>query len=103
MADTVRVDPHASHWRKNSRFSLVSRVSADLQVLQVTYSTGGRVSSVRDDHTNVPLQDIFNLLLLEPALDDQSLVSINGPSCSQFSKQELNHVIRLTMFIKELS
>jgi len=39
MALTDRREPHDSHDMKNIRFSLVRRVSGDLHVLQVTYST----------------------------------------------------------------
>ena len=40
IALTDRRLPHDSHAMKKIRFSFVSRVSGDLQVLQVTYSTG---------------------------------------------------------------
>ena len=39
MAVTERDDPHVSHFTNKSLFSFVRLVLADLQVLQVTYST----------------------------------------------------------------
>lgn len=39
MGFTERLEPHDSHDMKKIRFSFVSNVSGDLQVLQVTYST----------------------------------------------------------------
>ena len=36
---TDRLEPHDSHAMKKIRFSFVRRVSGDLHVLQVTYST----------------------------------------------------------------
>lgn len=42
MALTERLEPQDSQDMKKIRFSLVSRVSGDLHVLQVTYSTRGQ-------------------------------------------------------------
>ena len=39
IAETDLVEPQDSQAMKNNRLSLVSKVSGDLQVLQVTYST----------------------------------------------------------------
>lgn len=39
MVATERLDPQDSHDMKKMRFSLLRRVSGDLQVLHVTYST----------------------------------------------------------------
>lgn len=77
IADTVLVDPQDSHCKKNKRFSFVRIVSADLQVLQVTYST-----ELKELNTNVPFEHVLNLLLLETTLDDQTLISINTAACS---------------------
>lgn len=44
IAVTLRLEPHELHVRKYRRFSpLLSSVSGDLHVLQVTYSTERRV------------------------------------------------------------
>lgn len=45
--------------------------------------------------TNVPPQYGLNLLLLEPALNDQSLSAVDGPICTQFGEEELNNVFGL--------
>lgn len=39
MVETELREPHDSHVTKKRRFSLPSRVSDDLQILHVTYST----------------------------------------------------------------
>ena len=41
VAFTERLEPHDSQDMKNIRFSFVRRVSGDLHVLHVTYSTVG--------------------------------------------------------------
>ena len=45
------------------------------------------------EHTNISPQDILNLLLLKPALDDQSPATVHTPTSSQFRKQELHNVV----------
>ena len=98
MAETVRVDPHDSHCTKNNLFSLVSNVSADLHVLHVTYST--KQSSVfRNSYsrlTDILLEQVLNLFLLESTLDNQTLRTIDRARCSHFSKQVLNNVLGLS-------
>ena len=84
MAVTLRREPQELQVMKYNRFSpLLSSVSGDLQVLQVTYSTFSLLAivldhhRVGDEHTDVSSKDILNLFLLETALDYQSSASIN--------------------------
>lgn len=78
MAVTLRLLPHELQLTKYNRFSpRTSSVSGDLQVLQVTYSTiewlvyvQARFRSNRVRLTNIPPEDVLNLLLQELALDD---------------------------------
>ncbi len=46
--------------------------------------------------TDILLEQILNLLLLEPTLDNQTLRSINRASRSHFSEQVLNDVLGLS-------
>lgn len=43
--------------------------------------------------TDIPSQDILNLLLLETTLDDETSRTVNGARSTQFSKQELRDVL----------
>ena len=43
---TERLDPQDSHDMKKIRFSLLSRVSGDLHVLHVTYSTAAECQTI---------------------------------------------------------
>jgi len=80
MALTDRLDPHDMQDMKKIRFSFVRRVSKDLHVLQVTYSTieqrgsaqiaGGGTRWEMRDHTDVTTKDIFYLFLLEATFDN---------------------------------
>lgn len=99
---TLRRLPHDSHAMKKIRFSFVRRVSGDLQVLQVTYSTFKGALGVKRrrppdimKHTNVSPQDVLDLFLLEFSLDDQPACAINTTCCSHFGEQELDNVFRL--------
>lgn len=94
--------PHDSHDMKKIRFSFVSSVSGDLQVLQVTYSTVGRgkfritLESTRGiPLTDVSAQHVLHLFLLESTFDDKSAGSIHASCRSHLRKQELDDVFRL--------
>lgn len=76
---------------KKIRFSFVSSVSGDLQVLQVTYSTENTSElehrtrkSTRDTH--VTAEDILDLLLLESTFDDEATSAIYASCGSHLSK-----------------
>ena len=127
IAETDRVEPQDSHWTKYKRLSLLKIVSGDLQVLHVTYSTIYipnikeisknilgiykyislsfslfqtrflYVKQRRKVLTNISSQYIFDLLLLPSTLHNKTLGAINWTISTQFSKQELNNVFRLTM------
>jgi hypothetical protein len=45
--------------------------------------------------TNVPTQHMLDLLLLEPALDDQSRRAVHGPGRTHLGEHELDDVLRL--------
>lgn len=103
MALTDRREPHDSQDIKNIRFSFVRRVSGDLHVLQVTYSTVGyRHASVnkpflgcisRDARlTDISPQYVLYLFWLEAALDDQSPRTVNTSRRTHLGKEELNNV-----------
>lgn len=85
---------------KKMRFSLVSRVSGDLHVLHVTYSTMLQWNEIwtmpnEENHTNVPPQNVFHLFLLESSFDDQLTVSIDGACGTHFREEELYNVFGL--------
>jgi hypothetical protein len=90
MAFTLRRLPHDSHAMKKIRFSFVSSVSGDLHVLHVTYSTAThsqrKCRNNREVRTDVPPQNVFNLFLLEPTLDNQLASSVDGAVGTQFGK-----------------
>ena len=102
MALTDRREPHDSQAMKNIRFSFVRRVSGDLHVLQVTYSTVGshhvsvdtasrkraRVARL----TNISPQYVLNLFWLEATLDDQPSRTVDTSSRTHLSKEKLNDV-----------
>ena len=96
MAVTERRDPQELQVMKYSLFSpLLSSVSGDLQVLQVTYSTAielasdlpRRRNSLLGKLTDISPQDVLDLLLLETTLDNQSPASVHGTARSQLSEQ----------------
>ena len=86
---------------KKIRFSFVSRVSGDLQVLQVTYSTvGGDVRNLiffKNEQilTHVPTEDVFDLLLLETTFDDEPSSTIDTSRRTHFGKEVLDNVLGL--------
>lgn len=96
MALTDRREPHDSQDMKNIRFSLVRRVSGDLQVLQVTYSTVGyrhasandTMPRVRARLTDIPPQHVLYLFWLEATFDDQSPRAVDASRCTHLSKEE---------------
>ena len=95
MAVTLRREPQELQVIKYSLFSpLLSSVSGDLHVLQVTYSTALQSINVtlNDDLifeglTDISSQHVLDLLLLEATLDNQTPAPINGTTRTQFSEQ----------------
>lgn len=75
MVLTERRDPHDSQDMKNIRFSFVRRVSGDLQVLHVTYSTAKPQCDLSKNQkikkpTDISTEDIFHLFRLETTLNN---------------------------------
>ena len=89
---------------RSIRFSFVSRVSGDLQVLQVTYSTVGEdvrnLIFFKNEQilTHVPTEDVFDLFLLEAAFDDEAAGAVDGARCAHFGEEELDDVFWLIVF-----
>ena len=85
--------------------TLVRSVSGNLQVLHVTYSTvpghqGRSVTSANTYQlTDITPENVFNLFLLEPALNDQPPATVHTAACAQFGKQELNDVFWLAVHL----
>ena len=48
-------------------------------------------------HTDVPTQNVFDLLLLEATLDDKATGAVNGASGTHFREHVLDDVLRLPM------
>lgn len=89
---------------KKIRFSFVSKVSGDLHVLQVTYSTEEIVRHVNIGVerrkqlyvlTHITTKDILDLLLLEATFNDQPTSTIHTSRGTHFGKQESNNVFGL--------
>jgi hypothetical protein len=49
----------------------------------------------RGRHTDVPSQDILDLLLLETTLDDEPACTVYASCRAHFGEQELNNMFRL--------
>ena len=103
MALTDLLLPHDSQAMKKIRFSFVSRVSGDLQVLQVTYSTVGGITTldvnlfIENDSqpTHVAPKHVLNLFLLETTFDNETSCTIDTSCCAHFSEEELDNVFGL--------
>ena len=112
MALTDLLLPHDSQAMKKIRFSFVRRVSGDLQVLQVTYSTicccrWKRYNSNTleiyfiEDETNDPQlthvtpKHVLDLFLLETTFDNETSCTIDTSCCTHFGKEELDDVFGL--------
>lgn len=100
MAVTERREPQELQVTKYRRFSpLLSSVSGERQVLHVTYSTMTRLANAQKldkdliTLTNIPSENVLDLLLLESTLDDQSSATIHGSTGTQLSEQELRNVL----------
>lgn len=97
---TLRLDPHELHVTKYSLFSpLLSSVSGERQVLQVTYSPTQDRLEVFDQatgrveiHTNITPQHILNLFLLKPPLNNQPTTPIHTPTRPQLRKNKLHNM-----------
>ena len=114
MALTDLLLPHDSQAMKKIRFSFVRRVSGDLQVLQVTYSTvcccwkkerrfkifiyWGR--DERPQLTHVAPKNILNLFLLETTFDNETSCTIDTSCCTHFGEEELDNVFGLIWSIE---
>ena len=83
---------------------LLSAVSGDLQVLQVTYSTVLKLETKRakiirqapklwGQHTDVLPQNGLKLLLLEATLDDEASAAVDGTIGTQLGEQISCHVL----------
>ena len=70
---------------------LLSSVSGERQVLQVTYSTSIMLVAyfivAELLLTDISSQNVLDLFLLETTLDDQTSASVDGTARTQFSKQ----------------
>ena len=91
MAVTERLLPQELQVTKYRRFSpLLSSVSGDLQVLQVTYSPGVNCQCLGAECTEEPgaelteisPQHVLDLLLLNPSIDHQSPGSVHASTRS---------------------
>lgn len=101
IAVTLRLLPQELQVTKYRRFSpLLSSVSGDRHVLQVTYSTRNDFSTPNhppqylrtEELTNISSQDVLNLLLLEATLDDQPSRTIHAARRTQLGEQELRNM-----------
>ena len=111
MALTDLLLPHDSQAIKKIRFSFVRRVSGDLQVLQVTYSTvccfivGGKRGGNNGldwgrermtlKLTHVAPKYVFNLFLLETTFDNETSCTVDTSCCTHFGEEELDNVFGL--------
>lgn len=77
------------------------RVSGDLHVLQVTYSTVPAISTPNENRTkqrtDVSSQDILDLLLLEPTTDDQPPAAVHAARGAHLREHKRNDVLGLAV------